>query len=283
MAEHLSAFVVEQRRRGLTRKTIDNRRRRVERLEAFTDKSALEATEEDVQQFLDAHTICARSRSTYLAHLAAFYRFARHVYGTPDPTLDIVRPRVPRLIPRPIADEDLEHALMVAKPQMRAWLALGAFQGLRCIEIANLSREAVRDHEHPPMLFVLNGKGGNQRVLPLNRYVESTLRVLGLPRRGRLFSTRFGNPYTGDSVSKEVSRFLHSIGIDATAHQLRHRFATTVYQQTSDLRLTQELLGHADPKTTTIYAAFDPKKAAAVVRDLGPAALRPLPLTVAAD
>jgi hypothetical protein len=57
MADYLTAFVVDQRRRGLTRKTINNRVRRVERLESFIKKSALEATEEDVQQFLDAHTI----------------------------------------------------------------------------------------------------------------------------------------------------------------------------------------------------------------------------------
>jgi integrase len=275
MADHLDAFALEQRRRGLNTKTIKNRLRRVERLEAFIGHSALEATEDEVQAFLDDQAVCARSRSTYLSHLASFYRFARRHYGTPDPTLDIHRPRVPRLLPRPIAEDDLEHALNVAKPQMRAWLALGAYEGLRCMEIAGLSREDVRDREPLPLLFV-SGKGGNERLLPLNPFVLSVLRVYGMPRRGRLFSTRFGNAYSGGTVSKEISRFLHNEGIDATAHQLRHYFATTVYQRTHDLRLVQELLGHRDPKTTTIYAAFDPQQAAAVVGMLGPGTLRPV-------
>ena len=57
---------------------------------------------------------------------------------------------------------------------------------------------------------------------------------------------------------------------DATLHQLRHAFATEVYRASRDLRLTQELMGHAHPNTTAIYAAYSPGDAAGVVEGLGP-------------
>ncbi len=70
------------------------------------------------------------------------------------------------------------------------------------------------------------------------------------------------------NVSQMVNRYLHSIGIAKTAHCLRHSFATNIYRTTRDLRLTQELMGHASPATTAIYAACDMEKAAPAVAAL---------------
>jgi site-specific recombinase XerC len=64
--------------------------------------------------------------------------------------------------------------------------------------------------------------------------------------------------------------YLRSLGIHATPHQFRHYFASEVYDVTRDLRLTQELLGHASPHTTAIYTKVRPSHdAVAVVRSLG--------------
>ena len=59
-----------------------------------------------------------------------------------------------------------------------------------------------------------------------------------------------------------------ALGVSATAHQLRHWFATNLYQKTRDLRLTQEMMGHADPSTTAIYTAFDLRDATDAVQSL---------------
>jgi integrase/recombinase XerC len=56
--------------------------------------------------------------------------------------------------------------------------------------------------------------------------------------------------------------------MDCSAHQLRHRFGTRVYQASHDIRLTQAMLGHSDPKTTAIYAAFSPTSAVEIVTAL---------------
>jgi site-specific recombinase XerC len=70
-------------------------------------------------------------------------------------------------------------------------------------------------------------------------------------------------------MSMLLAGYLRSVGVDATAHQLRHWFGTTVYARSKDLRLTQELMGHASRATTAIYTAWSPLDAARVVCGLG--------------
>jgi len=77
-----------------------------------------------------------------------------------------------------------------------------------------------------------------------------------------------GGPYSPQRVSVEFNRFFRSAQVDCTAHQLRHWFGTHLYSSTKDLRLTQEMLGHASPTTTSIYTAFDRTGAAEAVAAL---------------
>lgn len=76
-------------------------------------------------------------------------------------------------------------------------------------------------------------------------------------------------PIKAWSVSHKAADYLRSCGIDATIHQLRHRFATAVYQTSGrDLRTTQELLRHATPLSTAIYTWVDPADASQAVNAL---------------
>ena len=185
-----------------------------------------------------------------------------------DPTEGIDRPKLPRNVPRPISDADLALALTQAPPRTRAMIALGAFEGMRCKEIAGLAREDILEHEDPPIIVITHGKGNRQRVVPLNEYVEIALRSYGLPRRGPVFRKLDGTALKPWTVGQTIGQFFRDVGIDATPHQLRHAFASRVYRETTDLRLTQELLGHASPATTSIYVQWNSRKAAEVVRKL---------------
>jgi len=69
-------------------------------------------------------------------------------------------------------------------------------------------------------------------------------------------------------ISHVANRHLAECGAGCTLHQLRHRFGSVLYQQTRDLRMVQELLGHADPATTAGYAAWDRAAAAGAVAAL---------------
>ena len=275
-ADLLSSHAVHMERRGNTRSSIDVRLMMLRALARYLSPSSLlDATRKDIEAFLDTRRnadgkpIVSRTRYHWLSHFTAFFRWAiNEELTTRDPTLAIVRPKMRRNLPRPIADDDLAQAMAGAPPQMRAMLALAAFQGLRCQEIAGLSREDVLDTREPPVLVVVNGKGGRQRIVPLHPEALSALRCLPMPRSGPLLTRIRGGGHTPATMSKAISDYFAELGIAATAHQLRHWFGTGIYAVSHDIRLTQELLGHQSPNTTAIYVAWAAVDAAPAVASL---------------
>ena len=144
-----------------------------------------------------------------------------------------------------------------------------AWCGLRAKEIALLRRECVLDTGRPPVLLVAADatKGRTERVVPLSGFVLSELALAGLPGSGWAFRRRDGQhgPNTPGLVSKIANEYLRSCGVNATLHQLRHRFGTQAYAGTRDLLVVQGLMGHANPSTTAGYAAYADADAAAAV------------------
>lgn len=248
IAQHLEWM----RRRNLADSTIGIRRRRLERFAATC--SLLDAEPADVERFLDARQLSPKSTYDMLSHLGSFYRWAiDHGHLHRDPTAQVPRPRVRRNLPRPISTGDLHLALELAGPMMRAWLTLAAFGGFRCVEISRLE---VDDLLFDDGLLRVRGKGDRERLVPMHAEIGRTLRTLQIPRRGRVFRRPRGGGYPAAQVSREISLYLDGAGVSATAHQLRHWFGTHVYRTSRDLRVTQELLGHASPTTTAIYAEW---------------------------
>jgi site-specific recombinase XerD len=267
--EVLKAFARYQRLRGLSPETI---RREAIVLTAFGRDTAvrlLEATTDDIQEFLDSRRLQDRTRSSYISYFAAFYRWAvRDERTERDPTIRLIRPKLPRTLPRPMSSSDLARALAEADDRMRLWLCLAAYQGFRAAEIAGLRVEDIQFDLARPLIHV-RGKGGRERIVPLNRETERAMHAYGMPTRGALFQDpERVNPFRPGTVTKYISEYLHGIGIDATAHRGRHWFATEVYDRTKDLLLTKELLGHSSVMTTEIYAALRLGSAAGTVRDL---------------
>lgn len=120
------------------------------------------------------------------------------------------------------------------------------------------------------------GKGGHERVVPMRPDVLASLHAMGLPRAGRLFRRDAGGGFTGEQMSRWLNGYLHGTAdVDASAHQLRHWFGSRAYEECRDLRVVQELLGHASPTTTAVYTAFSPVvQAEAVLRLPAVSALR---------
>ena len=232
------------------------------------------ATTEEIEAWLDSCRLGPSGRHTYLKHLRSFYAFAhRSRLIRKNPAGGIPLPRVPKALPHPIPEEELALALEQADPRMRAWLALAAYEGLRCCEIVGLRAEHVLGGSQP-RLVVAEGKGGDPRVLPLNPVVEAALRAYGMPKKGYVFTRQDGQPLKSATVSARISAYLHGMGIDYSAHSGRHAFGTEVYRRSHDIRLAQELLGHASLHTTQIYTKLDPR-GAEVVRQLGTALASP--------
>ena len=215
-----------------------------------------------VEAWWDSLPVGHGSKAAYAAHLSSFYRWTvREGHRADDPTLRFVRPRLRRGLPRPVPHRHIEWAVSLAPHPVRAWLLLAAFAGLRACEVASLHASDIE----ADVLIVRDGKGGKQRIVPVHPFVRNELEQL--PTSGWLFPGRSG-PVGANTVSQRAGRYLRSVGVPESFHQFRHSFATAVYRESLDLRLTQELLGHASPTTTALYAAWEPSKAAAVVARL---------------
>ena len=254
------------RQRHLAASYIDQRRRILLALMAFTDRPLLEITTDDLDRWQElglAGRTTGRSRNTVVSHVRSFYHWAHALEEvTPDDRgRRLVRAKTARLLPRPIGREALLRALEHAPHRVRPMLYLAAFEGLRAVEIAGLRSEDLRTDVDPPTLVVL-GKGSKERILPLSPVVLEALQAHGLPERGHVFRmwTNQGptsRQITAHRVSAACNGYLAEVGARATLHQLRHFFGSSLYMASRDLRLTQEAMGHSSPATTAGYAAFE--------------------------
>jgi integrase/recombinase XerD len=165
-----------------------------------------------------------------------------------------------------MSDADVKRAMAVAGQPERCWIALGAFAGLRCMEIASLARGDVLDAATPPVLRI-TGKGGRTRVVPLSAVLSAELRDFLAHARGSLFSRMdgAGGPPSPGRVSERIRRVFKQAGVDGTAHMLRHRFGTELYRATGDIALVATIMGHRSMDTTRGYTLVSADAAAAPI------------------
>jgi integrase/recombinase XerC len=272
--------------RGQTPDTVYCRRRALARLAAALPVPVLDATAADLADWRAGLSVGPGTVVGYVSHAREFYAWAITAgLITENPAADLPVPPLPRRLPRPIGEQDLFAAIAGAPDRIRPWLVLAGWAGLRAKEIAGLRRENVLDRVSPPLLIVAHDatKGRTERAVPLCAFALRELLAAGLPASGWVFRRRDDQPGPNRPwiVSQLCNEYLHGLGITATLHQLRHRFGTETYRGRRDLRLVQELLGHASPSTTAGYAAVDQADAADVVEHLAvpsvPPRLRALP------
>lgn len=260
--------------------SVKERRRALARMVRIMGCPLLEASADDLMAWREGLHLSPGSIATYVGHAREFYAWAVAEELIPkSPAAGLPVPRVPRRLPRPIAEEDLMAAVLAAPQPIRLMLVLAAWCGLRAQEIARLRRASIRERLPLPVLLVTAemAKGGwLERAVPLSGFVIRECESYGLPRAGLVFRRADGRPGPVQpwTVSKVVNGFLHDLGIAETIHCCRHRFATQLYQATHDLRLVQELLGHQSTKATAVYVAISEPSAAAAVDALPVPCLR---------
>lgn len=229
--------------------------------ESVLPRPLLEATRYDLEAFL-ARPLAPESRRAYRSHLRGYYLWAiEEGLIRDDPTLRLPPIRIPRAIPRPVSPDDLAHAVTCSRGRMRAWLLLMALGGLRCIEVAHLRPSDVLHgtEQEGTVLFLRECKGGGSGVVPAHPAILDEL--ANLPVRNGLWWA-LGPPV----VSRQVSAYLRSVGVDATAHQLRHSAGTAWLKASGhDLLTTSRLLRHATVQSSQIYTQLDPTRPAQVV------------------
>jgi integrase/recombinase XerD len=268
--------------RGLARNTVDAYRRDLARYAAFLSERGLEdpvrAGELEIAAFV-THLSEAEyepgkpyrpsSVARALAAVRSFHRFlVREGEADADPAEGVARPKVPRNLPRPLTVDEVA-ALVAAHGDDGSPVALrdrailetlyGA--GLRISELVGLDVDDV-DMDEGSVRAV--GKGSRERLVPLGRYGVRALQAylvrgrptLAAPRtRGALFLNQRGGRLTRQGCTNIVKAMARRAGIRkrVTPHMLRHSFATHLLEGGADVRVVQELLGHASVATTQIY------------------------------
>ncbi len=210
------------------------------------------------------------SESIYLqiAALRAFYKYAENEKLLPvNVAENLSLPRRWKRLPKALTNAEVDQLLKplpVETPETlcdQAILELAYASGLRLAELRTLRLEQL--HLEAGFINVI-GKGNKERVVPvgkvaieaINRYLNAARPKLVTPKSpATLFLSRRGTPFASVSMWWRVKRRVRMAGIarNITPHMLRHSFATHLLEHGADLRVIQELLGHANIHTTEIY------------------------------
>jgi len=250
------------------------------------------SVEKHVQSLRSARGLSAESVVRHLASVRVFFRWAVATGRTvEDPTLVLDRPHRWRRLPDVLSPQSmqklvstpLEQDLYAGDERLRlrdaALLELMYASGLRASEVCSLD---MADVVETVGVLRVSGKGGKQRLVPMGAPAKETLgQYLSVARpalagsravKALLLSVR-GRALTRIAVWQIVRRNARGAGLNHVhPHMLRHSFATHLLMGGADLRVVQELLGHADIATTQIYTHVDSTRAKAVHRKHHPRA-----------
>ncbi|HJX39270.1 MAG TPA: tyrosine recombinase XerC, partial [Anaerolineae bacterium] len=215
------------------------------------------------------------SMARKLSELRSFCRYLIQEGALGSNPFDTVSsPKVPKRLPRYLKLEEIE--LLLAAPDLstplgqrdRAILELLYAAGVRLSELVSL------DLGHLTMesgQMVVWGKGGKERLVllgepavrALRAYIsDGRARLLGNKTTNALFLNRFGRRLSRRSIGLILDKYSKLAGLwkKVTPHLLRHTFATHLLEGGANLRVVQELLGHAQPTTTEIYTHVTPSR-----------------------
>jgi integrase/recombinase XerD len=231
--------------------------------------------------------LAAASLKLIVVALKIFFRFLKARQRVAyDPADVLVLPRLERYLPDTLNEADAERLIQVdlgRRPfpkRDRAILELLYSSGLRISELTNARLEQINLEDR---FIRVTGKGNKTRLVPIGRkaceaindYLETERRVLVRPRTGsELFLSRRGQKLTRQRVwqiIKEIAE-LGAFEIRIYPHLLRHSFATHLLSNGADLRIIQELLGHADISTTQIYTHVDQNRLKTIHKKFHPRA-----------
>ncbi|TDC21582.1 hypothetical protein E1211_32025 [Micromonospora sp. 15K316] len=263
-AEMLTAFVRHLRALRRAATTIDTYTDLLCRLDRDLPEGLAYACADELREHIYTDERKPATVALYRAAATAFYGWAT---AESDPWLDydpsrhLPAARVRARAPRPVTHEQLRDILARARDPYRLWYLLASGQGLRCIEISRLDRDDVTEQD-----TWIRGKGDRERIVPTHPAVWSVVRDFP---RGPIARTPNGSARADRRQVRERANWYlhHRLGHqDVTMHRLRHWYGTYVHQAAGgDLRVAQELLGHASPTTTQVYVAVaGGAKAAAV-------------------
>lgn len=286
---------------GRAEKTIEAYRRDLRDYEAWLatrGKTSMTAMSSDVEAFvanLRKHGRAPRSIARQFAAVRMLHKYlAIEGERTEDPAALVDGVRVPSGLPKPLHEDDISRLIAAITGEDsfarrdRALIEFLYATGARISEACGLSMADVDMDESLVRLF---GKGSKERIVPFGRSAHSALtewfeeggRGMLEPKRWRsrdhadaVFLGVRGTRLTRQAAFQIVRKYAGLAGIkeEVSPHTLRHSCATHMLVHGADLRIVQELLGHASVSTTQVYTKVDDELLVSVYRESHPRAVR---------
>jgi integrase/recombinase XerD len=294
--EFLSYLAVE---RGRAPASISAYRRDLAAYERFLADQGVTLLKADVGLIeayvaLLSQTMRPTSTARALAAVRGLHRFCVDERGaTVDPTEGVSTPRIPQAIPKALSESEVElllSAVVGEDPRAlrdRAILETLYATGMRISELAGLR---LGDLDTRQGLAVAYGKGSKERLVPIGRQALSALEAwLGSEGRNAMAPARWARRVDAEAVfistrGRRMSRqavwqVVRTAAVKVkledrvTPHVLRHSCATHLLEHGADIRVVQELLGHATITTTQVYTKVSPELLRRVYEQAHPRAL----------
>jgi integrase/recombinase XerC len=226
----------------------------------------------DVRGFVAQQSRAGLNKSTAARRLASVRSFlnflCREGHSSSNPAKLVSTPKTQKKLPNFLSVDDV--FALIEKPdgigfmhvRDRAILELLYSSGLRVSEISGLNADDINTKEG---LVKVRGKGKKERILPIGSKAVEALKsynvekMLLKKKEGAMFLNRQGTRLTDRGIRRIVVKYSRAIGVNGQIgpHTLRHTFASHLLQAGADLRVIQELLGHASLSTTQKYTHID--------------------------
>jgi integrase/recombinase XerD len=268
--------------RGLSANSISSYSRDLDKYQSLLSEKGLsyeKVTESDISTFIGELSIQGLSPSSinrFLSTLKGFYKYCALEYQVANPMVDINQFKLARKLPKALSVDEvsrlIESTINPADPTMlrdRAILEILYGTGARVAELIGLDINDISkdDFDGEEITIIkLRGKGSKERLVPIGRYALEALdnylvrlRPALLAKNSHneraLFLNARGTRLSRQSAWTTVLKAAEAVGLAGrvSPHVFRHSYATHLLDGGADIRVVQELLGHASVTTTQIY------------------------------
>jgi integrase/recombinase XerD len=269
--------------RGLSKNSLSAYTRDLERFNAFLQREDIsvldfdEARAENFILYLTAEKLAFSTSNRILSTLRSFYAYLERDHGAYNPMKDVLSRKIPLRLPKALTISQVTQLIEAAvvsddivSLRNKAILELLYSSGARVSEVVGLNLGDVMDmktDDSQIRIVKLRGKGGKERVVPMGSYSVKALddylvrvrpSLVAKNSQGKneaLFLNQRGSRISRQSAWQLVVDAAHRVGLadGISPHVFRHSFATHLLDGGADIRVVQELLGHASVTTTQIY------------------------------
>ena len=269
--------------RGLSKNSLAAYTRDLERFSAFLARGNVEVLRFDEKhaenfiEYLHAEKLALSTSNRILSTLRSFYAYLERDHGAYNPMKDVLSRKIPLRLPKALTisqvTQIIEASVLsddIVSLRNKAILELLYSSGARVSEVVGLNLTDVveiKSEGSAIRTLKLRGKGGKERVVPMGSYSVKALddylvrvrpSLVAKNSKGKseaLFLNQRGSRISRQSAWQLVVDAAKRVGLDEgiSPHVFRHSFATHLLDGGADIRVVQELLGHASVTTTQIY------------------------------